>query len=63
MFLVRSLGAQTAPGWGILSQRWGQGWGLAHLSHSVHHGQVAQAHRSEQVEDLGDVGVGRDGER
>lgn len=43
---------------GILSQRWGQGQGLTHLSHGIHHGQVAQAHRSEQVEDLGDVGVG-----
>lgn len=28
-----------------------------HLSHSIHHRQVPQAHRPEQVEDLGDVGV------
>lgn len=32
------------------------------LSHCIHHGQVAQAHGSEQVENLGNMGVGGDSE-
>ena len=32
---------------------------ITYFSNSVHHWQVSQAHRPEQVEHLGDVGVGR----
>lgn len=32
-----------------------------YLSYGIHHRQVAQAHGSEQVEHLRNMGVGRDG--
>lgn len=35
---------------------------VTHLSHRIHHRQVAQAHGSEQVEDLGNMGVRGDSE-